>query len=80
MNLLEEIINGSTDDTVSTSNLLRKVQIVAYRLGALELSSWTKAELNGYEVAERLSSYRSEISTPVAAICPGPMVYLAVLG
>lgn len=73
MNLLEDIINGSTDDAVSTSNLLRKVQIVAYRLGASELSSWTRAELNGYEASDRLPGYRSEISTPVVAIWSGPM-------
>ena len=35
MNLLEEIITGATDDNVSTSNLLRKVTVVAHYLKAI---------------------------------------------
>jgi hypothetical protein len=63
--LLDDIVDGSTDDAVTTSNLLRKVQVVATRLGADELKSWVKDELNGYEGIDRLPTYRRAIKINV---------------
>ncbi|GAA1745327.1 hypothetical protein [Microbacterium paludicola] len=54
MSLLDEIITGATDDAVSTTNLLRKVRVVAHYLGAADLTAWVKGELNGYDSTEGL--------------------------
>lgn len=52
MGLLDEIVDGAVSDVVSTSSLLRKVQVVTTRLGATELIAWVKDELNGYPTLE----------------------------
>lgn len=65
VNLLEDIIAGATDDTVSTGNLLRKVKIVAHYLKAVEVSHWVTSELNGYPEVESLPVYRASLLTPV---------------
>ena len=72
MSLLDEIIGGAADDAVSTSNLLRKVQIVAHRVGSAELTSWVKNELNGYEDTSALPNYRKVLTTPVQGNWSGP--------
>lgn len=56
--MLDDIIDGATDDSVSTSNLLRKVQVVAHRLGSEELQQWVRDELNGYANVNDLPPYR----------------------
>lgn len=71
MTLLDDIISGATDDAVSTSNLLRKVQVVAHRLGATEITAWVQNELNGYEVADALPITRKQITTPVSGTWAG---------
>ena len=58
MSLLDEIITASTDDSVSTSNLLRKVQVVAHRLGATDILAWVQRELDGYTDMADMPSYR----------------------
>lgn len=65
MTLLDEIIDGSTSGSVSTSNLLRKVQVAATRLGAPEVLAWVKGELNGYQTHEELPQFRSNLDTRV---------------
>lgn len=72
MSLLDEIIDGAADDSVSTSNLLRKVQIVAHRVGSAELTSWVRNELNGYEDTSALPNYRKVLTTPVLGNWSGP--------
>lgn len=70
--LLEEIIDGATNDLVSTSNLLRKVQVASHRLGANELEAWSKRELSGFGVDDTLPLYRADIPTPVLGTWLGP--------
>lgn len=70
--LLGQIIDGSTDDTVKTSDLLRKVQIASTRLGAPEIVTWVKHELNGYGNEDVLPSYRV-MATAVKGLFMGPM-------
>lgn len=60
MTLLDEIIDGASDGTVTTVNLLRKVQVAALRLGAADVAAWTKRELNGYPLKDDLPDYRRE--------------------
>jgi hypothetical protein len=71
MTLLDDIISGATDDSVSTSNLLRKVQIVAHRLRAGEITAWVQNELNGYDVSDSLPVTRRDKFTPVSGTWAG---------
>lgn len=72
MSQLEGIIDASTDSSVATADLLRKVQIVASRLGATDIVDWVKRELNGYPDDAELPPYRV-MSTGVMGIFSGPM-------
>lgn len=65
MGLLDEIIGGSTDDSVSTSNLLRKVQVASHYLGADEIKGWAQRELRGYADDDHLPDYRAARPAPV---------------
>ena len=47
MTHLDDIISGATDESTSTSNLLRKVLIVGHRLKADQIIGWVKSELEG---------------------------------
>ena len=73
MSVLDEIIDGATNDSVSTSNLLRKVQIVAHRLKATAIEAWVRQELNGYEDVEHLPKYRADLVVNVMGVWAGPM-------
>lgn len=72
MTLLDEIIEASTDSSVSVADLLRKVQVVAHRLGATDLVAWAKQELTGYEASSKVPTYR-EMQTNVVGTFTGPM-------
>jgi hypothetical protein len=72
MTLLDEIVDGSSDGSVSTPNLLRKVQIAATRLGATEIVDWAKSELSGYSDEAEVPGYR-KTTTPVEGTFAGPM-------
>lgn len=72
MTLLDDIIDASTDSAVATPDLLRKVQIVAHRLGAVDLVSWAKQELYGYSAEVELPTYRL-LNTNVVGTFAGPM-------
>lgn len=69
--LLDQIIDGSTDSTVRTSDLLRKVQVAARRVGAPEVEAWVKRELNGYGTHDELPTYR-KMATIVNGLFTGP--------
>lgn len=79
MTLLDDIISGATEDSVSTSNLLRKVQVVAHRLEAAEITAWVHSELNGYTDKNALPTVRKDLSTPVSGIWAGIMGSQATL-
>lgn len=72
MTLLDELIDGATSDTVSTANLLRKVQVVAHRLDAHEMKAWAQRELVGFGLDDPLPDYRSGLWTPVKGFWTGP--------
>lgn len=72
MTLLDELIDGATSDTMSTANLLRKVQVVAHRLDAHEVKAWAQRELVGYGPDDPLPDYRSSLWTPVKGFWTGP--------
>jgi hypothetical protein len=69
--ILDEIIDASTDSTVSTPDLLRKVQIAATRLGASDIVTWAKQELAGYPDDAPLPEYR-KFGTAVIGRFSGP--------
>ncbi|MFZ4896420.1 hypothetical protein ACL9RL_18410 [Plantibacter sp. Mn2098] len=71
MTYLDEIIDGSTDSSVTVTNLLRKVQIVATRVGAPEIVAWVKGELGGYtDPSVDLPPYRI-LNTSVTGLFTG---------
>lgn len=73
VSLLDQIIDGASDDSVSTSNLLRKVQVVATRMGADDIIMWAKFELNGYPNQEAiLPPYRASQRVRVEGLFTGP--------
>ena len=65
MSVLDEIIRDATADSASTSNLLRKVMVVAHRLQAVEIRTWVQRELNGYGLPDDLPEYRKGITVNV---------------
>lgn len=73
MTLLDQIIDGSTDDTVSTANLLRLVQTAATRMGAQDVVEWARSELNGYSAGDAsfLPKYRARQPFPVKGLFTG---------
>ncbi|WP_211878240.1 AbiTii domain-containing protein [Pseudarthrobacter albicanus] len=75
MTLLDELIIGATDDTVSTSNLLRKMLVLGYSLEAAALQTWAQKELNGYGTTpvEEYPAYRGPIKVPVEVTFSGPV-------
>ena len=58
MSLLRDIQEGTTDQSVSLSGLLRKSRILAKRLQHEPLGIWADRELNGYPDATNLPPYR----------------------
>lgn len=73
MTKLTEIIDAASDGTFTTSNLLRKVQTVAFRLRAEELGAWSQRELFGYKSTDPVPGYRGPFPTPVTGVWSGPV-------
>jgi AbiTii/TIR domain len=65
MSLLREIQDGATEDTVSLGSLLRKVKLLAARIGVKEIGAWAAHELTGYDSVEELPSYRGPFEATV---------------
>ena len=72
MTKLTEIIDAASDDAFTTSNLLRKVQTVAFRLRAESLEGWVRKELLGYGEGDPIPAYRGPFPTPVTGTWAGP--------
>lgn len=70
MTLLDEVIEQASDGDVAA--MLRKLMIVAHRLGADALLGWVKAELNGYDDPDDIPDYRGPFTVNVQAIITGP--------
>lgn len=59
MLLLREIQLDAVSSDTKVSDLLRKCQILAYRLGNEDFKNWISLELDGYPpITENLPNYR----------------------
>lgn len=67
MSLLTEIQAAATDPTVSLSDLLRKCQILAFRLRHEPFKQWVSHELNGYPDEATLPTYRGPFDGAIKA-------------
>lgn len=56
--LAESIIVDITNCEVSISDLLRKVQVLAFKLNNDSLKQWINCEINGYDTDAQLPKYR----------------------
>ena len=65
MSLLREIQDGATEDSVSLSSLLRKVKLLASRIGLKEIGEWAQRELSGYGGIDELPPYRGPLEAVV---------------
>lgn len=70
MTLLDDVIEQASDGDASA--MLRKLMIVAHRLGAESLLAWVKGELNGYDGVGSLPSYRGPFDVSVQAVIVAP--------
>lgn len=73
MSLLRDIQAAAADPSVSTADLLRKCQILAYRLGNEAFRVWVSAELDGYGPDVELPAYRSNHRGPLVAQVVNPV-------
>ena len=58
MTLLQEIIDGCVNHSLSLNETLMKCKILAYRLKNEELKNWVNSEINGYDNKDCFPSYR----------------------
>jgi hypothetical protein len=72
MALLEEIIDGASGDQLPVATLLRKVKVVASRIGMKTLDQWVEHELFGYDDMDSLPSYRGSFDAEVVGHFAGP--------
>lgn len=72
VSLLQEIQASATDRSQSVSDLLRRCQILAYRLQHESLKTWVAYELNGYPAGAELPDYRRERPAAIRANLSGP--------
>lgn len=72
MDLLADIQATAVDRKQSVSDLLRKCQILAFRLKHEPFKQWVAHELNGYANAASLPGYRSDIHGQIKAQTVGP--------
>jgi hypothetical protein len=70
--LLDQIIDAATDSSASVPDLLRKVQVVARRVGTPEVEAWVRHELQGYPDDVELPTYRVVMAMPVGRFT-GPL-------
>lgn len=73
MSLLDRVIDGASEDTVSTGNLLRQVITLGRRMKSDELVTWAMNELNGYPETNlsELPAYRGPLQVPVEVFASG---------
>lgn len=70
---LEHAIEILSDPTVTLSDALRRLLVVARRIGADPLAEWIRNELNGYAPESAVPSYRREADLPIRLTFNGPM-------
>lgn len=71
MTILQDIVDGASGDA-PVAGLLRKVKVVAARLGVSRLESWVDHELTGYPVDADLPDYRGPFQSEVRGDYSGP--------
>ncbi|HRL47966.1 MAG TPA: hypothetical protein PLK46_05835 [Propioniciclava sp.] len=71
-NALENAVDALSDPNVALPDALRRLLVVARRIGADALADWIGHELNGYQAGDPLPSYRSATNVPVALRFAGP--------
>jgi hypothetical protein len=67
VSLLTEIQTAATDPAHSTADLLRKCQILAFRLGHEPFKEWVGHELHGYPDEAVLPAYRGPFQGDIKA-------------
>ncbi|MFJ4264408.1 hypothetical protein ACIPYU_18365 [Paenarthrobacter nicotinovorans] len=74
MTTLDALIDGLSDDNLSTSNALRKFLVVGKRLKSDAIVDWANGELNGLNGVdvEDYPIYRGPIQVPVQVFFTGP--------
>lgn len=77
MTLLADIQAAAVDQTHSLSDLLRKCQILAFRLRHEPFKTWVSHELNGYPNDATLPPYRSSMRGEIKANLSGPSAQVA---
>lgn len=70
--MLSSVIEAATSDDVAVSTLLRRVKVVATRLGTSELDEWVNSELGGYTDVADLPPYRGPFGAEVVGHFVGP--------
>ncbi len=70
---LDDLIETASSDEVPVSTLLRKVKVVAARLGTAALEEWVDHELNGYPHDAELPDYRAKRGSEVRGDLGGPL-------
>lgn len=71
MTPIEELVDGAAGD-LPLSTLLRKLRVVAARIGVPELDEWVAGETDGYGSDVLLPDYRGPIRTGAHANLSGP--------
>lgn len=71
MHLLNEIIDLLSSSEPSVENALFKAQVLAHRLGEVEMKSWVVSELKGYADRSDLPPYRILPVTVMADLSNG---------
>nr|WP_176705809.1 hypothetical protein [Arthrobacter sp.]AXV46399.1 hypothetical protein pA40H2_p43 [Arthrobacter sp.] len=73
MTILNQLIDGLTDDSISTSNALRKFLVVGKRLKYEPITSWVNSELNGFTHVplDDYPTYRGPFKVPVEVVFAG---------
>jgi hypothetical protein len=74
MTTLDSLIDGLSDDNLTTSNALRKFLVVGKRLKSEAIVDWANGELNGLNdvAVEEYPIYRGPLRVPVQAFFTGP--------
>lgn len=63
---MERAIDALSDPAVSIADALRRLLVVARRIGATDLADWIKQELEGYGGRDETPDYRDGRSLPIA--------------
>ncbi len=72
MTLVEGLIEAASGETASVSTLLRKLKVIAARLGTVQLEEWVDHELAGYPSGAAVPDYRGPFEREVRGNLVGP--------